>query len=412
MAPRRENGAAKPACESARRLDFYLPPPDDRAYRRGRIQRLRDQITAWRRQPRRGSAQAYARAASAGTEQRGLVVDTPLWKASTVSPTRRNVSRHEKVFMLSQVSCSPPSAKHIFSSATQGGDLRDKTPLRSSNYTNMKNSFNHKAQTTGRVMEVPYFHDQTIFCLPRDRRVPMNAATVDAAAALSDAMDDGESQQTDSNAGFCYGVTSNSEEMTRHSEHLRHERKADRDGKPLPEKTTFGSDRFEGAPSVFFSSLQSKGGRAASAPKSTKSKGLTIDSTFAAMTRSVELATAVHAECTHRRTAMQRSRSDSFRQRVLEQTMEIPVDWREFERVTPFDNASCLTTFPDEQCSAAGMGRTHCTGNFGSCGVGRGPMRLYSIRLKKRLLNSEGSMEKASSFPRLGTRVILSKSWV
>ncbi|EKF37659.1 hypothetical protein MOQ_002146 [Trypanosoma cruzi marinkellei] len=412
MAPRSDNGAAKPVCESARRLDFYLPPPDDRAYRRGRIQRLRDQITAWRRQPRRVDAQTYARAASAGTEQKGLVVDIPLWKATTISPIRRNVSRHEKVLMLSRVSRSPPNAQRNFSPATQRGEFREKTPLRSSNYINMTNSFNQKAQTTGRVMEVPYFHDHTIFCLPKDRRVPMTAATVDAAAAPSDTMDDGEVQQTDSNTGFCYGVTSNSEEMARHSEPLSHERKTDRNGTSLPEKTTLGNDRLEGTPSLFLSSLQPKGGRAASLPKTTKSKGLTIDSTFAAMTRSVELAMAVHAECTHRRTALQRSRSGSVRQRVLEQTMEIPVDWREFERVSPGGTASCVTMSPDEECSAASMGRTHYTANFGSCSGGRGPMRLYNIRLKKRLLNSEGSMEKASNFPRLGTHVILSKSWV
>nr|CCC92739.1 conserved hypothetical protein [Trypanosoma congolense IL3000] len=37
-------------------LDFYLPPPDDRVYRRGRIQRLRDQITSWKRSGRSSSA--------------------------------------------------------------------------------------------------------------------------------------------------------------------------------------------------------------------------------------------------------------------------------------------------------------------------------------------------------------------
>ncbi|EAN76505.1 hypothetical protein, conserved [Trypanosoma brucei brucei TREU927] len=42
------NNGRQKKVDHSRGLDFYLPPPDDREYRRGRIQRLRDQITAWK----------------------------------------------------------------------------------------------------------------------------------------------------------------------------------------------------------------------------------------------------------------------------------------------------------------------------------------------------------------------------
>ncbi|RNF15695.1 uncharacterized protein Tco025E_05429 [Trypanosoma conorhini] len=416
MTPHSSDAAAKPESDAATRLDFYLPPPDHRAYRRGKIQRLRDQITAWRRQSRGGVAQTSARGGSA---------DLPLWKAANATPTRRNVSRHEKVLLLSRVAPTPRSGRRTPSPAPHG-DSHEK-PLRLASYTNTLNSNTRATPLLGRVTEVPYFHDHTIFCLPRDRRAVAATAATTAAASVAAAETSGTLDDSDGapraepGVCFCYGVTSNSEEMARHCEHASPAGKTTNSGATPPVKSTISSSSFKETASFSFSSPGSNGFRAASASASAsaaaasvsaKRKALTVDSSFATKTQSVELAMAVHAERTRRSSTMQRPQSESLRQRVFERTMEIPIDWREFERLSSGCKASPPATLLEERASTPSLGHTRLTATSATGTEGRVPMRLYNICMKRRLANSEGSMEKASSFPRLGTRVTLSKSWV
>ncbi|ESL10010.1 hypothetical protein TRSC58_02262 [Trypanosoma rangeli SC58] len=411
MSPCGGDVVAGPESDAARRLDFYLPPPDHRAYRRGKIQRLRDHITAWRHQLRCGVGQDPAREASANGELGGAVADPPLWNAANVAPTRRNVSRHEKVLLLSQVSQTPRSGRRTPSPAPHS-DSRER-PLRLTGYANTLNNDNSRAAPTlGRVTEVPYFHDQTVFCLPRDTRAATaTASTFAAAAAPPVALDDRGASQTESSVLFCYGVTSNTEKMLHYCEQASPAGRAVNGEATPPAKSAISGSSFKG-PSSFSTSLKLNGFRAASASDSAKHNSLKVDSSFSARTRCVELAMAVHAERTRRTSTMQRMRSEGVRQRVLERTMEIPIDWREFERLSPGSKTSPPTTLSEECSSTPSLGHTRLTAASAIGTEGRGPMRLYNICLKRRVANMEGSMEKASTFPRLGTRVILSKLWV
>ncbi|RNF04188.1 hypothetical protein TraAM80_05293 [Trypanosoma rangeli] len=412
MAPCGGNAVTGPESVAARRLDFYLPPPDHRAYRRGKIQLLRDHITAWRHQPRCGVGQAFSRGASASGKLGGVVADPPLWNAANVVPPHRNVSRHEKVLLLSQVSQMPRSGRRTPSTAPHG-DSHER-PLRLTGYANTLNNNNsHAGPILGRVTEVPYFHDQAVFCLPRDTRVAAaTASTFTAAAAPPGALDDNGAPQTEPSVLFCYGVTSNTEEMSQCREQANPtERAVNGEATPLV-KSTISSSSFKSPSSFSFSLLKLHDFRAASGLDSAKHNSLKVDSSFAARTQCVELAMAVHAERTRRTSSMQRMRSEGAHQRVLERTMEIPIDWREFERLCPGSRTFPPTTLSEKRSSTPSLGHTRLTAASATGAEGRGPMRLYNICIKRRVANMEGSMESASTFPRLGTRVVLSKSWV
>ncbi|ORC91197.1 uncharacterized protein TM35_000062020 [Trypanosoma theileri] len=454
-------------------LDFYLPPPDDRAYRRERIQRLRDHITAWRRHaPRRHnetapitptlpaaqSTQSTIRSAAAAA-----AAELPRWRTAAVSPTRSCGSRHEKIFLQSLIT-------ENWQRARSGGTPRKHIYTRGSN----PNS------TISRVMEVPYFHNQTTFCVPEDK----THSTVDEQEQQEQQQQEREREfqhlkeeeeekerQQERAVEMWYGVTSNSEESLRQLElGTIHTSGANSTSK----STGFNSSGY--VDGMNNSNNYSKYNPNSSSPKDRTALGETmgrdaslIDSFFALKVQSVDLAMSVHAERMRQKSMQRRARRDSVHNQLTEQmfsqTMEIPIDWDEFRRLSPERTTTqaktAMESYPlasmsnrsinsntntnantnktvaviqsNNSTSGTPYNRTIHSDNPHASSkaavgdvenmqsitrprtttpIGRPPLRLYAIRVRRKVTNSETSMMRtAEPAPRLGTRVVLPKSW-
>ncbi|KEG08162.1 hypothetical protein DQ04_07851000 [Trypanosoma grayi] len=377
------------------RLDFYLPPPDDRAYRWGKIQRMRDQITMWRPHAKR-HAELSARDGAGGSAAAAATttaVELPRWRKAAVSPSRRCLSRHEKLFLQSLVTESWQQQQQQRRGRTAPAG-RITLPCASKD-TKTKPS---TATITG-VTEVPYFHDRTIFCLPNEGR--------DALVT-----DDSSGDQAEQGVRVCYGVTSNTAELQSRSAALSC------GGTTCTAKSNASS---QAVPPL---------NHTAPVPPSeaaTKQDHM-IDASFAVKTQSVELAMSVHAERVRRRSSVRRPRSDSVRRRTFSRTAEVPIDWGEFGRLSAAGgggsgcggsgSSSNVTSMysvpqPPGHCGAADGAPAATDGMRGQNTMlgGKGPMRLYAIRMKRYVSNSEGSTEKAAGVPRIGVPVELPASW-
>ncbi|KAH9577844.1 hypothetical protein LSM04_007358 [Trypanosoma melophagium] len=466
-------------------VDFYLPPPDDRAYRRDKIQRLRDQITAWRRNANRGdhtiskiptippntttkSIQSTQLLTAAIT----TAAELPRWRSAAVSHTRMCTSRHEKLFLQSCVTENWQREK-------RSGESHKRTLLT----LGLSNTTNTIAS---RVLEVPYFHDQAIFCVPTD---PAN--TADHPSQYKEEEEYKGNKEKENNekedkegrgraVDVWYGVTSNSEESGRQLESG-----AVNDGSVHNTVRNTGNNSSHD----HSNSNNNKYNPNSSYPNNkstlvdTPGRGSNvIESFFAVKLQSMDLAVSVHEERMRRKSIMrQRQRRESVKHQKSEEmfskTMEIPIHWDEYRRLSPdgttqraktatpsppitsmpsrplnsntninnnnsnsnnnntITNKTVAVTQSNNSTSGtlyshaihsgythggstnAAMGdventrsgiRPHTTGPHN-----RPPLRLYAIRVNRKVTNSETSlMRSAETAPRLGTRVVLPKSWM
>lgn len=392
--------AETPPKGAGSRLDFYLPPPDDRAFRRGKIQRLRDQITAWRHSPRGGNQTVRPDAKMGG----GVAAKSLVWGSAGASSTLRGASHHEKRLILSNVSCSPHQTQSDLLGVRKRG--QQTSPRPPSSPKNRMMSATKNMRTIGRVTEVPYFHDYVLFCLPKDEHSTSRVRTAAPSGFSSSvAADEDYGQSRRRGVNLCCGVTSNREEMAQHAECFNLSiglRDGDAESAPV-------GSAAEGQKVFFpiFSSTQSgnmRTGMEAAAPP-----GHRMNSMFLARAQSVELATAVHAECTRCQRTIDQQQTGIDRQRTFSQTMEVPIDWTEFERLKTANTLSRFSSpFQARDNSLAGTGPALALKKVGVGGY-RGPVRLYTIRARRNLTNLDGFIGKVGS--RYGARVFLPESW-
>lgn len=400
------SATGRPICDAALRLDFYLPPPDHRAFRRNKIQRLRDQITAWRRSPLRGGGQRAA--------------EGPTWgSAAAAAPPPRALLRSGRMFH-GTFSTLPADTWRSLDKAsrTQRSALRT-TPF----FSDTKSSgiaTGKSVVTSGRVSDTPYFHDYAFFCLPSTGGASAAGANVAkaqrshcSAISCGAAKDIGER-----GVDICCGVTANKEEMAQHAGRLNISARLLRSGKSdAPEKA--GGDQKDmdakGTDTETLSLLLSttpgemRTGTGDAAPRGNK-----LESLFLARTEGVELAATIHAECTRRQLLVDQRRKSVERQRTFNRTMEVPIDWGEFERL-PSRNATSLlsTSLRGRTSSFAGMESTFASKPPGAVHVHghKGPMRLYTIRMEDSGMGL-GSERKAKAVSRHGKHVILPELWL
>ncbi|CCD19290.1 hypothetical protein ERJ75_000257600 [Trypanosoma vivax] len=117
---------SRPQHDHSRGLDFYLPPPDDRAYRWDKIQRLRNMSTAWK-QNRRSQSQT----------------DKMRWSAASCCSlsSRKHAQRR---FGKSPQDCGRTKTEEC------SGDVHSRSRL--------------PPET-----DTPYYHDNIVFFLPADK---------------------------------------------------------------------------------------------------------------------------------------------------------------------------------------------------------------------------------------------------